>query len=216
MSSPLNKLADALPSFILQMQDMKMRQEAQEALSSYRQQTLAATIERNRLEVEAKEAIEIERERRGYYDPPEVKTLRDNISYNLRTLNDPNVALTLGDDEIIKRWKNLKNQQADYFGRTGRDISVSMPVTVGEALAREKEAKKPEVLAAPPKKAKATIPSIQKGRSLLEAELGAPPVSPAEIPEIPEGARVVETDKGLIYTLDEKVWISAETGEPIQ
>lgn len=47
--SPLNKLADALPTFLLQMQNMKMRQEEQEALNSYRQGMLAQTIQRNEM-----------------------------------------------------------------------------------------------------------------------------------------------------------------------
>lgn len=66
--SPLNKLADALPTFLMEMQNMKMRQEAQEALNSYRQTMLAQTIRMNDLrqdairEAERSGAIEQERE----------------------------------------------------------------------------------------------------------------------------------------------------------
>ena len=49
MSSPLNKLADALPSFILQMQEIKTRQEYYEAITTYRQGMLAETINRNEM-----------------------------------------------------------------------------------------------------------------------------------------------------------------------
>ncbi len=191
--SPLNKLADSLPGFILEMQELKVRQDYYEALNSYRQERLAATIERNRLAGEAREAIKIERARRGLNDPPEVKALRDNISYNLRALNDPNVAVMLGDEEIVKRWKKLKNQQADYFGRTGRDISVSIPVTVEDALARGQRPKKPQIQAAPPSEAKrTTLKSVQKGRSLLEAGLGAPPVVSPQPPVISEDLEIPE------------------------
>lgn len=62
--SPLNKLADALPNFILQMQDIKMRQETQEALASHRTAILAATIERN----EVVAAVREERQRLGAID----------------------------------------------------------------------------------------------------------------------------------------------------
>ncbi len=57
--SPLNKLADALPNFIMQMQDMKLRQEAQEALTNYRQTMLAQTIRMNDLKQDALRAAEI-------------------------------------------------------------------------------------------------------------------------------------------------------------
>ena len=228
--SPLNKLADSLPGFILEMQRVKVRQDAYEALNTYRQGMLAATIERNRLEVEARAAIEIEKERRGLKDPPEAKKILDEIFYNRRTLSNPDITLTLGDDQIIKRWKNLKNQEADFYGRFGRDVSGSMPVTVEDALAREKEARGKEakaqnIQAAPPSEAKrTTLKSVQKGRSLLEAGLGAPPVVSPQPPvvsetlEIPEGAYSVNTNEGgVIYTLDDgKTWISAETGNPIQ
>lgn len=47
--SPLNRLADVMPRFLLEMQNMKMRQEAQEALNSYREGMLAARIQRNEM-----------------------------------------------------------------------------------------------------------------------------------------------------------------------
>lgn len=49
MSSPLNQLADALPSFLRDMQELKLRQDRNEALNTYQQGLLAARIERNRL-----------------------------------------------------------------------------------------------------------------------------------------------------------------------
>ena len=58
MSSPLNKLADALPSFILQMQEIKTRQEYYEAITTYRQGMLAETINRNDLRQNALIATE--------------------------------------------------------------------------------------------------------------------------------------------------------------
>ena len=58
MSSPLNKLADALPSFILQMQEIKTRQDYYESLTQYRQGMLAQTIIKNKLEEEALRATE--------------------------------------------------------------------------------------------------------------------------------------------------------------
>lgn len=59
MSSPLNELADALPQFLLQMQGMKQRQDAQNALSSYRHAQLAETIKRNELTRKAQEAAKV-------------------------------------------------------------------------------------------------------------------------------------------------------------
>ncbi len=56
--SPLNKLADALPGVIMQMQDMKLRQETQEAMNSYRQSMLAQTIRMNDLRQDALRAAE--------------------------------------------------------------------------------------------------------------------------------------------------------------
>ena len=248
--SPLNKLADALPNFILQMQDMKMRQEAQEALTDYRMTMLNRQIATETAERETKEALEVVRREMGYYEPPEVKVLRDNISYEMRTLNDPDIALTLGDEEITKRWKKLQNMKADYFGRTGRDISVSMPVGVEEALARIEVAKPPPAatptrVARPPGPVeKVTVPEalapvgrlIKKIGGLVKYAPGPyypllvkPGIEGAEAPTpaeaavvggapvtIPEGARAVLTkEAGWVYTLDEKVWISVETGEPI-
>ena len=227
--SPLNKLADSLPGFILEMQEMKIRQDAYEALNSYRQGLLAETIKRNRLEVETRAAIEIERERRGLNDPPEVKALRDEILYSRRVLSDPNAVLMLGDDQIIKRWKHLTNLEADLFGRTRRVGLGSMPVSVEEALAREQRPKKPQIQAAPPKEK--TFPSARLGeteagyRRRIEEPVITPPFTeggePRAISEnsgIPEGAYSVNTNEGgVIYTLDDgKTWISAETGKPIQ
>ncbi|HEC61503.1 MAG TPA: hypothetical protein ENI27_04545 [bacterium] len=197
--SPLNKLADSLPGFILEMQRVKVRQDAYEALNTYRQERLAATIERDRLAGEAREAIKIEKERRGLSDPPVAKKILDEIFYNRRTLSNPDITLTLGDDQIIKRWKNLKNQEADFYGRFGRDVSSSMPVTVEDAMAREKEARRKEdtaqnIQAAPPKgKAKkVTLEDVQRGRSLLEAGLGATPVVSPQPPVISEDLEIPE------------------------
>jgi len=167
--SPLNKLADALPSFIMQMQDMKMRQEAQEALASYRQTMLARQIATEKAERETRDALEDVRERMGYYEPPEVKVLRDNISYEMRTLNDPDIALTLDDEDIVRRWKKLQNMQADYFGRTERDISVSMPIPVESALSRL-EAAKPPPTAAPPAAEIITEKAKPRGKRISELE----------------------------------------------
>ena len=230
--SPLNVLADKIPDFIMQLQDMKMRQEAQEALNSYRNMMLEERVSAREAEEETRRTLEEVRREMGYYEPPEVKVLRDNISQELRILNDPGVSLTLGDDEIEKRWKRLINIEADYFGKTGRHISVSMPIPVEEALARIEKDKPPPAAALPPPKERLKPRGGREIRPRLVAPEAPPePLSPEEIAaqragipalqpppplNIPEGARSVLTKEGgWVYTLDEKVWISAETGEPI-
>ena len=196
--------------------DASSLQDYYEALADYRTKALAAKIEADKVEREVREAIESERNLRGYYDPPEVKTLRDNISYETRILNDPNVAFTLGDEEIVKRWKRVKNMQADYFGRTKRDVSVSMPISVEEALARQKTAEPAATITPPPeeikKKPKTTLKSMQRGRSLFEAALGAPPVASVDATavkvEIPPGfPDPVTFPEGQTATFEGAPWI---------
>lgn len=238
--SPLNKLADALPNVIMQMQDMKMRQEAQEALTNYRMTMLNRQIATETAERETKEALEQVRRDIGYYEPPEAKLMRDSISSQYRTLNDPDVALTLGDEEITKRWKKLQGDQADYYGKYGRRIDLSIPIPVEGALGRVEVAKKPTVIdaaiVAPADRGKRVFPPAKLGeteagyrrridpaaQSVLAGQkkvLGLPAggeLAGAPAVTIPEGARAVETkEAGWVYTLDEKVWISVETGEPI-
>ncbi len=192
--SPLNKLADALPGFIMQMQDMKLRQEAQEALNSYRMTMLNRQIAVETAERETKEALEDVRREMGYYEPPEVKVLRDNISYEMRTLNDPDISLTLDDEDIAKRWKKLQNMQADYFGRTGRDISVSMPTTVEGALGRI-EAAKPPPAAAPAARPTGEVTKRRGGRE-IRPEVGGPVLAiPKEEP--PFGEEIAARRAGI-------------------
>lgn len=62
MSSPLNEFANSLPQLLLGLQDMKMRQDAQEALSAYRQSVLANTIDKNEMTRNAQEATRVLRE----------------------------------------------------------------------------------------------------------------------------------------------------------
>ncbi len=59
--SPLNKLADSLPGFILEMQRVKVRQDAYEALNTYRQGLLNEKIETNRIS----DLVQAENERLG-------------------------------------------------------------------------------------------------------------------------------------------------------
>ena len=56
IESPLNRLADALPGFLSQMQDIKLRQQAQESLTKYRMGVLANQVEANEIRRDAQEA----------------------------------------------------------------------------------------------------------------------------------------------------------------
>ena len=59
MSSPLNQLADNLPNILLSIQDIKLRQDAQQALANHRNQLLTQTIRANDLKQEAQQATNI-------------------------------------------------------------------------------------------------------------------------------------------------------------
>ncbi len=59
--SPLNKLADQLPNFLLQMQEMKLRQDAQEAINSYRASLQEDRFRAFQIEQDARDALGIKR-----------------------------------------------------------------------------------------------------------------------------------------------------------
>lgn len=195
--SPLNKLADALPNFILQMQDMRMRQEAQEALNQYRW----GALEEQR---KARMALESVRREMGYYEPPEFEMMRKNISGEFSKLNDPNYTYLLKDKEIVNQWKRVKDMEADYFGKVGRHITLSIPVAVEEALANI-EAAKPPPLAAPPPPEEKPKPKVFETRKEYQRRLleGPKPPKPKRPPipayragyappPAPEGVTAVE------------------------
>lgn len=158
--SPLNRLADALPNFILQMQDMKMRQEAQEAMNSYRTMMLNERISAREAQEEATIAMEQMGRMTGRYDPPEVDVLSKRIEKDLDILRDPDLELKgyeAGEIDVIK--SRVKSNLTERRRLSGREYYVD-PSLIRLAP------KKPTVIEPPP----GTIQPPAKTESEIELE----------------------------------------------
>ncbi len=158
MSSPLNKLADALPSFILQMQDIKTRQEYYEALATYRTGMLAETIRTNELKEGALRATEQRRKELGYDDPPIVDVLGRQIEKDLDILRDPNITFDLGVEDINVIKHRVIRTQAEIRRQSKREYYVD-PALI---KIMGKEEPSPPATIAPPIKKRPTGEEIRE------------------------------------------------------
>jgi len=205
--------------------DEELSRDLQQAKFGFEREMLTKRI---KAEQEKRGALEQIREETGAFDPPIVGVLSKRIEADLGILRDPNTALTLGLEEVDVIKNRVRSNQAEIRRQSGREYYVD-PSLIRIA---PKPTEAPPPLAAPP--VKPAERRVRVGREirprLAPPEIPPEPLSAEEIAarragikalqppqpvDIPEGARSVLTDKGWIYTVDEKVWISAETGEPV-
>ena len=236
----LNQALDQLPQLLLNLgqlqqdrRDEQLRREIQQASQDFKREMLTKRIKAEEVK---KGALEQMRQVTGGADPPEVAILGRRIEKDLDILRGLGALDTPyydeGDINVIKeRAARTKSEIERVSGReyyvdpalirippkegiTTIDAAITAPPTKTES---EIELEK---LTASKRTDPAWMARIARAEARIAGEK-APPPAPAEAAvvepaaAIPEGARSVLTDKGWIYTLDEKVWISAETGEPI-
>lgn len=211
--SPLNRLADALPNFILQMQDMKMRQETQEAMNSYRTMMLTERINAREAQEEATRAMEQMGRLTGRYDPPEVDVLSKRIEKDLDIIRDLNTALTLGAEEINAIKNRVKSNLGERRRLSGREYYVDPSLI--RIAPKEPDIPEPP-LAAPPVEPVVEgkpKPRLWESRDEYQARLkewegAAPPAEAPAVEEVPpEFPEPSGFQEGQTATFNGEPWI---------